>query len=164
MESDRSGVDPATILCPVCGDERLRNIDFRAHGIDLTDPLLTTPVARLCAVAIEFCITVHDLPVAEAEGCAGALALDHNDKGKMHGTVFLAEDLDDGLRADAFAFGIAALMLDTRRISETPRSYIWLSPTRLPAAKLGSGHLAWHIARTCGRITRSATFDFVELR
>lgn len=163
MESGRSDIDPATIPCPACGDTALRSFSFHNYGIDIGDPMLATPVARLCAVAVEMNILVQDLAADKTDGYAGGLALGYNDRGDVRGMICLSEDLDDDLRADALGFSIATLVTDSARIAKTPDAYIGLSMERLPAARIGPGHLAWHMVRCCGRITTSATFELVDI-
>lgn len=163
MESDSYDGAADTVPCPVCGDERLRFLRFDNYGIDIHDPLLTTPVARLCAVAAEMGIMVQDLPADKTDGYAGGVALGSNDKGDIRGMICLSEDLDDGLRADALGFGIAVLIADTGRVANTPDAYLGLGMERLPAARMGAGHLAWHMVRLCGRITSSATLELVDI-
>lgn len=163
MECDMSGVEPTTTRCPTCGDSGPRRFSFHYFGIDVDDPLLATPVARLCAVAVGFGILVQDLDADQCEGHAGGLAIGFNERGEAYGMICLSEDLDDGLRADALAFGIAVLIADPARVRNTPDAYIGLGRERLPAARRGTGHLVWHMLRLCGRITPSATFELVDI-
>ncbi|ASR36504.1 hypothetical protein BAY61_17510 [Prauserella marina] len=149
--------------CPVCGVPVGRRPPYAPEHSPIDDPMLTTPSAKLCAVALEGQIRVFDVPVEASEGFGGAVAAGMDDDGSVRGMVGLAEDLDDDLRADVLAFGIAVLAGAMNVVTRSPNGYLAIGRTRLPAAPTGVGHLAWHMARTCGRDTPSATFELVSL-
>ncbi|WP_285503395.1 hypothetical protein [Actinokineospora sp. NBRC 105648] len=128
----------------------------------LTEELMT-PVGRLYDVADKAHIIVFDVTAEDAEGYAGAVGIGFDEQDTRFGLVGLAEDLDDDLRADVLSFGIAAVVGDAARIMAATDGYLAIERTRRPAAQAGVGHLAWHIARSCGRATPSATFDLVDI-
>ena len=154
----RERPDPDTVPCSVCG------VVLRDAGTEpesaLSDPLLTTPVARLCAVALEARIAVLDLDSDTTDGLAGAVGVGVDQDGELRGMVALADDLDDALRADVLAFGIAVYISDSARLVRAEEGYLGIGRDRL--AETGIGHLAWHIARSCGSTTTSATFELVD--
>lgn len=163
MESENWKVDPDTLPCPVCGVTVRRDAASNTEGNNIDDPMLATPVARLYAVAAEAGVVVGDIPPDESDGFAGAVAVGFDERSEMHGMVYLAEDLDDDLRADVLAFGIAVLVGDSACVVDTPNRCIGIGRERLPAARKGVGHLAWHMLRSCGRDTYSATFELVSV-
>lgn len=156
MPSERP--DPDAMPCSVCGVV-LRDAGS-GSATPLADPLLTTPVARLCAVALESRIAVLDLDADATDGLAGAVGVGVDQDGELRGMVALADDLDDALRADVLAFGIAVYISDAARLVRAEEGYLGIGRERLP--ETGIGHLAWHIARSCGTTTTSATFELVD--
>lgn len=149
-----TGLNP----CPVCGIGMRPQVTGAGSDSPLDDPLLSTPVARLCAVALQADIQVFDVPADTCPGLAGTVGA-----GPGGGLLGLADDLDDDLRADVLAFGIAVLAAASSTVGSAPEGYLAIGRSRLPAARGGIGHLAWHMARTCGRDTPSATFELAAL-
>ncbi|PXY22326.1 hypothetical protein BAY60_20870 [Prauserella muralis] len=142
----------------MCGIGMRPGVTGAGGDSPLDDPLLTTPAARLCAVALQAGIQVFDVPADACPGLAGTVGATSGS-----GLLGLADDLDDDLRADVLAFGIAVLAAAPSAVSSAPEGYLAIGRTRLPAARGGVGHLAWHMARTCGRDTPSATFELAAL-
>jgi len=161
QDSSPARADTDRQPCPVCGvtlhDESRGSIG----GGMLSDSLLNTPLARLYALAVEVDVNVFDLPDDVGSDFAGAVASGYDSDGRMHGLVGLRKDLDDDLRCDVLAFGIAAYVGQPEQISKAPGEMLGIAPSRLPAARDGIGHLAWHMLRTCGRLTTSATFELM---
>lgn len=147
-------------LCPVCGQP----IPAPGPGSVVRDPLLTTPDARLRALALESGIlTFADLTGDGSDGVGGAVAVAHVADGEVSGLAWVAEDLDDGLRADVLAFAIALLADPADPVGHARGSRVGIGSQRLPAAPNGAGHVAWHLAAACGRVSPSTTFAVVEL-
>lgn len=161
-ESNAQRPDPDTVPCPVCGVTVRPDSYSESRGSNINDPLLATPLARLYAVAAETNITVEDVGADVAGDLAGAVAAGIDQQGLLRGLIFLSEDLDDDLRADILAFGIALFTGEPDRITDTPNWSVGISRNRLPAAGNGIGHLAWHMLRSCGRNTASATFEIID--
>jgi hypothetical protein len=155
--------NPDRTPCPVCGVVLHQEMVGDDGGSNVIDALLSTPMARLCALAMEAGMTIEDISDDEACDLAGAVSVGFDQDGEIHGMLSIAEDLDDDLRTDILAFGIAVYVGEARRIVETPGGYVGIGRDRLPAARRGAGHLAWHMARSCGRDTPSATFDLVGI-
>jgi hypothetical protein len=131
----------------------------------MTDSPLTQPtlLLRMRALADQVEIKVLDVPIEEAAGLAGFVAVGYNDEGDQRGLIGLAEDLDDDLRVDVLAFGIAVFAADSETIANSANSWLGIGRERLTPAKKGVGNLAWHMLHTCGRNTPSATFELVSV-
>lgn len=127
----------------------------------IDDPTLTTPIARLCAVAAKVGVEVIDAPQEVAGDAAGALITGFDEEGELHGIVAVAKDLNDDLRADAIAFGLATFVAEPKRIMAADGGFLVFSRNRIADTEPGPGHLARHMAFSCGRVTRSATFEFL---
>lgn len=151
-----------TFTCPVCGVRMGPKVGGNGGESPIDDPLLPTPVARLYAVAAQAGIRVFDMSPQLSEGFAGTVAVGVEHDGELSCMVGLAEDLDDELRADVLAFGIAVLAGATPLVESTPDGFLCIGRNRLPSAATGPGHLAWHMVRTCGQDTSSATFELVS--
>jgi hypothetical protein len=143
--------------CPVCG-VTVRSRDSEA------DPAFNTSWQGIQMAASAAGVNVDMIP---PEFCgdefAGAVSIGFDDAGELRGLVGLAEDLDEELRVDVLAFGVASYVGELARIANTSRGGLGIGRHRLPAARAGAGHLAWHMLRTCGRDNPSATFDLVDL-
>ena len=74
------------------------------------DPLLTTPVARLMALAMGTNVRVFEIPAARSIGLAGLVGLGTDKNGEPRCMIGLTDDLDDDLRADVLAYGLAVLV------------------------------------------------------
>lgn len=141
------------ITCPLCSRTELRLP---------THPGFATPLASLTVLAVDSGVDLSDLPEPAAQtGFAGAVAAWRTPDG-YSGLLMLAPDLDNGLRADVLAFGLA-LLDKPEQVVAAPRGRVGIRLERLPAAPKGNGHVAWHVAARCGRRTESATFEFVPL-
>lgn len=145
------------VTCPVCGTPPLGP----GPGSMVRDPLLTTPEARLHALAMEVGIEVFD-DLPRADGIGGAAAVFEFPDERLR-VAWTTEGLDDGLRADVLAFLIALLTDPDDPVRHTPGSRVGVRSQRRAAAPDGVGHVAWHLAAGCGRVTRSATFDVFDL-
>jgi len=149
-------------VCRVCRVP-MGNLSGHAHEESvIDDPTLTTPAARLRAVAAKVGVDVIDAPGEIAGDAAGAVITGFDEKGELHGIVAVAEDLDDGLRTDAIAFGLATFVSEPERIMAAPEGFLVFSRDRLADTEPGPGHLARHMAFSCGRETRSATFEIMD--
>jgi hypothetical protein len=144
--------------CPVCG----QNV-VAGSGSLVYDPLLATPFARLCAVATASGIQVIDDLDDADDKLGGAVAGHYDAAGEGHLTIWVRDDMPDDLRADILAFGMAVAInvYDPIIDSDEPRRGI--ESRRLDAADSGPGHLAWHLAASCGHHSPSATFALVGL-
>ncbi|GAA4410171.1 hypothetical protein ACFQV2_12750 [Actinokineospora soli] len=125
---------------------------------------LRNPFERILALACEIEVDVFDLPADTCgHGFAGAVAVGIDEKNQLRGLVGLADDLDNDLKADTLAFGIAVFAGEPDRIMATAGASLGIGRERQPAASKGPGHLAWHMLYSCGRISPSATFALVDL-
>jgi hypothetical protein len=126
--------------------------------------LLTTPDARLRALALESGIQVFgDLTGDGSDGVGGAAAVAVQGCGDVHRLAWVAEGLDDGLRVDVLAFAMALLADPDDPVGHARGSQIGIGSERLAAARYGAGHLAWHLAAMCGRVSPSTTFALLDL-
>jgi hypothetical protein len=123
----------------------------------VNDPLLTTPIARLMALAMGTGIRVFDVPVDRSVGLASLVGIGSDNDGEPQGMIGLTDDLDDDLRADVLAFGLAVLVGTPEILAESLGGILGIGRQRLPQADNGPGNLAWHMLQTCGRESRSTT-------
>ncbi|MGW6929826.1 hypothetical protein ACWGE0_07125 [Lentzea sp. NPDC054927] len=130
----------------------------------INDPLLTTPVARLMALAMGTDVRVFDVPAARSVGLAGLVGLGSDKDGEPQCMIGLTDDLDDDLRADVLAFGLAVLVGTPEVLDESPDGVLGISRQRLPQAGNGPGNLAWHMLQTCGRESPSTTFRLMVIQ
>ncbi|MBE1461366.1 hypothetical protein [Kibdelosporangium phytohabitans] len=164
MPTRRTNPRQNTTPCPDCGVPLTRPnpADLPNYPIDgaLTKP---TPYLRVLALAPAANIDVFDFshPIPDELGAAITLALDDNDQ--LRATIGLDPHLNEDLRTDLLAFAIALYTAEPERIDNTPNAALGIPKTRVRAARRGAGHLAYHIAFSCGRKTSSATFDSREL-
>ncbi|MFD4635951.1 hypothetical protein ACFWN2_01480 [Lentzea sp. NPDC058436] len=135
-----------------------------ADDATINDPLLTTPVARLMALAMETNIRVFDVPAARSLQLAGLVGLGSDGNGDPRCMIGLTDDLDDDLRADVLAFGLAVLVGTPDLLDESPDGVLGISRERLPQFDNGPGNLAWHILQTCGRESPSTTFRLMIIQ
>lgn len=141
-----------------------RTDDSAGNSASIHDPLLTTPVARLMALAMGTGTRVVDVPAAHSVGLAGLVGVGSDEDGEPQGMVGLTDDLDDDLRADVLAFGLAVLVGTPEILSESPDGILGISRERLPQADKGAGNLAWHMLQTCGRESPSTTFRLMIIQ
>lgn len=144
------------VVCPVCGPAFMSG-----PSSVVRDPLLTTAEARLRAVAMESGIEIFD-DLPEEDGVGGAAAVERFPDG-LHRLAWVAEGLDDALRADVVAFLIALLADPDDPVRQAPGSRIGVWCERLAPAPDGVGHVAWHMAAACGRVSPSTTFEVFDL-
>jgi hypothetical protein len=130
----------------------------------INDPLLTTPVARLMALAMGTGTRVFDVPAAHSVGLAGLVGVGSDSDGEPQCSIGLTDDLDDDLRADVLAFGLAVLVGTPEVLGESPDGILGISRQRLPQADNGPGNLAWHMLQTCGRESPSTTFRLMVIQ
>ncbi|MCP2244609.1 hypothetical protein [Lentzea aerocolonigenes] len=130
----------------------------------INDPLLSTPAARLMALAMGTGTRVFDIPTARSVGLAGLVGVSSDKNGEPQGSIGLTDDLDDDLRADVLAFGLAVLVGTPEVLAESPDGILGISRQRLPQADNGPGNLAWHMLQTCGRESPSTTFRLMIIQ
>lgn len=154
------------VRCPACDDTALRNFFSPDNfGIDLNDPMLTGPIARLYAIALTQGIEVTSISEGTDASRVGLIAVRTISQGKAACRLSLIEDIEDDLLADLLAFGITTLTLEQLKISRLPMGRAWLGRERLRVRHWRqAGHVAWHMARECGRTTTSAMFELIELQ
>jgi hypothetical protein len=140
-----------------------RNDPAGGGGAAINDPLLTTPTARLMALAMGTNIRVFEVPVAHSAGLAGLVGVGSGANGEPQCKIGLTDDLDDDLRADVLAFGIAVLVGTPEILEKSPDGVLGISRQRLPQADNGPGNLAWHMVQTCGRESPSTTFRLLVI-
>lgn len=144
---------------------RERSDDPEGNGdAPVNDPLLATPVARLMALAMGTGTRVFDVPAAHSVGLAGLVGVSSDDNGEPQCSIGLTDDLDDDLRADVLAFGLAVLVGTPEVLEESPDGVLGISRERLPQAGNGPGNLAWHMLQTCGRESPSTTFRLMVIQ
>ena len=144
---------------------RERTDDPAGNGdATINDPLLTTPVARLMALAMGTNIRVFEVPAARSVGLAGLVGLGTDKDGEPRCMIGLTDDLDDDLRADVLSFGLAVLVGTPELLDESPDGVLGISRQRLPQAGNGPGNLAWHMLQTCGRESPSTTFKLMVIQ
>jgi hypothetical protein len=130
----------------------------------INDPMLTTPTARLMALAMGTGTRVVDVPAARSVGLAGLVGISTSEDGEPQGMIGLTDDLDDDMRADVLAFGLAVLVGTPEVLGESPDGILGISRQRLPQADNGPGNLAWHMLQTCGRESPSTTFRLMIIQ
>ena len=126
-------------------------VSERAIGNALGWP---TPLACLYSIAMETGIRVRDYP--REDGDTAAIVAD----GKV---IVLNSDLaDDGLRADVLAMALEVAIVMTNRPGAicAPGGSVVITHNRVPAPAAGIGKFATLMARTCGRDTASAAFEY----
>lgn len=124
----------------------------------VNDPLLITPIARLMALAMETSVRVFDVPANHSVELAGLVGVTSDKDGEPQCRIGLTDDLDDDLRTDVLAFGLAVLVGTPEILDESPDGILGIGRQRLPRADHGPGRLAWHMLQTCGRESPSTTF------
>jgi hypothetical protein len=153
--------DQRNSLCPDCG---VPLYPLSGSTPDTTSPLAQpTPFLRLVALAGQTGIHVFDMSPEDAAGLAGAIAVGIDKEGELRATIGIAEDLDEDLRADVLAFGIAVFIGDTKKLTSRLNGVLGIGRDRLQAASEGAGHLAWHLLVSSGRNSPSATFGLVPI-
>jgi len=130
-------------------------VSERAIGNALGWP---TPLACLYSIAMETGIRVRDYP--REDGDTAAIVAD----GKV--IAMSAGLADDGLRADvlAMALEVAIVMANRPGILCPVGGFVVITQQRAPAPATGVGKFATLMARTCGRDTTSAAFEYYAPR
>jgi len=126
-------------------------VSERAIGNALGWP---TPLACLYSIAMETGIGVRDYP--NDDGGTAAIVAD----GKV---IALNSGLeDDGLRADVLAMALEVAIVMNNRPGTIcgPGGFVVITRNRVPAPAAGLGKFATLMARTCGRDTDSAAFEY----
>jgi hypothetical protein len=100
----------------------------------VNDPMLSTPATRLLALALGTGIRVFDISAARSVGLAGLVGIGFDKNSEPQRSVGLADDLDDDLRADVLAFGLAVLVGTPEILAESPDGVLGISRHRLPQA------------------------------
>jgi hypothetical protein len=151
--------------CPDCGVPLVPHLADSGDGRPDGDPLReATLLLRLTALAKQAgVVDVFDMSVQSCAGLAGAIAIGIDKDGNLRATIGLADDLNDELRADVLAFGVAVFVGEPTLLTSRPNGLLGLGRERLLPAKRGPGHLAWHMLYSCGRTTVSATFEVVPI-
>ena len=126
-------------------------VSERAIGNALGWP---TPLACLYSIAIETGIRVRDYP--REDGDTAAIVAD----GKV--IAMSAGLADDGLRADvlAMALEVAIVMANRPGTVCAPGGSVVITRNRVSPPAAGLGKFATLMARTCGRDTESAAFEY----
>jgi hypothetical protein len=126
-------------------------VSERAIGNTLGWP---TPLACLYSLALETGISVRDCP--HDDGGTAAIVADGQGIGLSPGLA------DDGLRADvlAMALEVAIVMANRPGTVCAPGGFVVITRNRIPAPARGLGRFATLMARTCGRDTVSAAFEY----
>jgi hypothetical protein len=154
----------------VLGDTICRNICERTDDpadkgdASINDPLLSTPVARLLALAMGTGVRVVDVSAAHSVGLAGLVGVSLDNDGEPLCSIGLADDLDDDLRADVLAFDLAVLAGTPEILDASRDGILGISRQRLPQASNGPGNLAWHMLQPCGRESPSTTFRLMIIQ
>jgi len=126
-------------------------VSERAIGNALGWP---TPLACLYSIAMETGIGVRDYP--DDDGETAAIVADGQ-------VIALSSGLeDDGLRADVLAMALEVAIVMTNRPGTIcdPDGFVVITRNRVPAPAAGLGKFATLMARTCGRDTDSAAFEY----
>ncbi|MET8763135.1 hypothetical protein [Lentzea sp. NPDC004782] len=144
--------------------ERANDPGDEGGDATIDDPLLSTPVAKLLALAMGTDVRVFDIPAARSAGLAGLVGVNVGADGEPQCSIGLTDDLDDDLRADVLAFGLAVLVGTPEILGESPDGVLGISRERLPQAGNGPGNLAWHMLQTCGRESPSTTFRLMIIQ
>ena len=124
---------------------------------------LPEPLARLYGTAARLGITVLD-PAAKAGPWPDDRTAAIVSSGEH---ITLKPGLDDGLRTDVLAMAliVAAVMGDRATdhpcAITAPGGCVLISQNRVPRPAPGPGELATLLARTCGRDTASAAFEYM---
>jgi len=126
-------------------------VSERAIGNALGWP---TPLACLYSIAMETGIGVRDYP--NDDGATAAIVAD----GKVIALNAALED--DGLRADVLAMALEVAIVMNNRPGTIcdPGGFVVITRNRVPAPAAGLGKFATLMARTCGRDTDSAAFEY----
>jgi hypothetical protein len=126
-------------------------VSERAIGSALGWP---TPLACLYSIAMETGIGVRDYP--DNDGDTAAIVAD----GKVIALSSCLED--DGLRADVLAMALEVAIVMSNRPGTIcdPGGFVVITRNRVPAPAAGLGKFATLMARTCGRDTDSAAFEY----
>jgi hypothetical protein len=116
-----------------------------------------TSLACLYSLAMETGIGIRDYPHDDA-GTAAVVADAAGGK-----VITLDAGLaDDGLRADVLAMALEVAIVMTNRPGAicAPGGSVVITRNRVPAPATGIGKFATLMARTCGRDTASAAFEY----
>ena len=126
-------------------------VSERAIGNALGWP---TPLACLYSIAMETGIRVRDYP--REDGDTAAIVAD----GKV--IAMSAGLADDGLRADVLAMALEVAIVMANRPGTVCASggSVVITWNRVPPPAAGLGKFATLMARTCGRDTESAAFEY----
>lgn len=104
---------------------------------------LAKPLARMHALAAEVEVDVFDLPTDVCTGrFCGVVGVGYDPERQLRGLVGLAVDIDDDLKADALAFGIAVFVAQPDHIAATATGSLSTGRERRPVASSGPGYLA----------------------
>jgi hypothetical protein len=145
--------------CPSCEGKSVAG-----PGSLVYDPLLATPFARLCAAALTSGIRILGGLDEEADGdLGGAVGGGGDGDGERYLAIWVRDDMPDDLRVDILAFGIAVAINPYDPIIDSDQPWRGIESQRLDTADSGPGHVAWHLAASCGHHSTSATFALVGI-
>jgi hypothetical protein len=154
---------PSSVPCSGCAVPLQRGVPDDCDDYPADGPMWQpTPLLRITAIAADRGIILTDIPAEDTAGLAGAIGVGTDDAGQLRAVVGLADDLDEDVRIDVIAFAVAVFVGDVDRLVDAPGGRIGLGRERLPSTP-GIGHLAFHMAYSCGRDTPSATFELVPI-
>jgi hypothetical protein len=154
---------PSSVPCSGCEVPLRRGLPDECDDYPPDGPLRQpTPLLRVTAMAKDTGMILTGIPADDTGGLAGAIGVGVDETGQLRAVIGLAEDLDEDLRVDVLAFAVALFVGDPDRLVGEPGGRLGVGRERLPSAP-GVGHLAFHMAYSCGRDTHSATFELVSL-
>jgi hypothetical protein len=154
--------NPDLLPCPVCGFVMGRTRLTSDSTSIKDDPALTTPLQRLSALATAADISVFDISPKGIANLGSIITPGFNTEGTLTWEVYIASDLNDNLHAEILAFSLVTVAEFDELGTDTTNIYTGVLRDRLLAAKTGPGHVAWHILRSCGHNSTSATFGVVS--
>jgi hypothetical protein len=100
------------------------------------------PLSRISALAEDIGVIVFDVPPEATDGLAGAVAVAGIDPdGVLRASIGLAEDLNEQLRSDVLAFGIAVFVGEPGRLLSQANGMLGIGRARLKCAQRGAGYL-----------------------
>lgn len=136
------GRRPSDTICRIMFERT--NDPAAKGGASINDPLLSTPVARLLALAMGTGVRVFDVPAVHSVGLAGLVGVSLDKDGEPQCSMGLTDDLDNDLRADVLAFGLAVLVGTPEILDESPDGILgsvgsgFLRPATVPATWPGT--------------------------
>ena len=141
----------------------MRGLSAGIESYSVPAPRLPEPLARLYGTAVRLGVTVlyHAFKASPWPDDSTAAIVSFGEH------IALKPGLDDGLRTDVLAMAliVAAVMGDCATdhpcAITAPGGCVLISQNRAPRPASGPGELATLLARTCGRDTTSAAFEYM---